>query len=339
MKTRDGVWRLASPVGELALALLAAYATPAPAGTVWTGPLITYTQPAPFNGNIPVSEQLANVDQITDDVWLTRPSEVPLINAAPPFNETFWSSTSSPANTLWAVGTLANTNLTYSTWYALIGGPGSGKDLHVTLPGTNFVVYLESDDIYLSITFTEWGGPQGSGFTYQRSTAPPPAPTVSITNPVAGAVFSAPATLNLGAAATVSSGTVTNVAFFANDTNLLGSAAASPFNITAGSLPAGDYSLTAVATAAGVSTTSPVVNISVVNPVAISNSAPAVAGGQFSFSYSVNVGLTYVVQSSSDLSSWVPAGTNIASVNPATFSEGAVTGGNRFYRVVLQPNP
>ena len=126
-------------------------------------------------------------------------------------------------------------------------------------------------------------------FTYKRSTAPLPTPTVNITNPVGGAVFAAPANVKIAASASVSSGAVTNVAFFAGAT-ALGSATVPPFGITASNLAANSYLLTAVATAAGVSATSSVVNISVVSPVAVSNSAPAIIGGQFSFDYSVNPG-------------------------------------------------
>jgi hypothetical protein len=135
---------------------------------------------------------------------------------------------------------------------------------------------------------------------------------------------------------------VTNVAFFATNgvaTNSLGSVKTAPFSITGSALGAGNYSLIAVATAAGVSRTSAPVNISVVAPVAISNTAPAVAGGQFSFKYSVNVGLTYVVQRTTNLATWVSVATNVASVNPAVFSESAVTNGDRYYLVFLQPNP
>ena len=128
--------------------------------------------------------------------------------------------------------------------------------------------------------------------------------------------------------------------FFATDatsTDSLGSAQASPFNITAGSLAAGNYSLIAVATAAGVSTTSSAVNVSVVSPVAISNSVPVVAGGHFSFNYSANVGLTYVVQRSSDLINWPPVSTNVASNNPVHFTDSVPVNGSAFYRVARSP--
>ena len=96
-------------------------------------------------------------------------------------------------------------------------------------------------------------------------------PTVNITNPTNYAVFASPATVNLAANASVMVGTVTNVQFFANGT-LRGADTTAPFNLTAGNLTVGAYALTAVATAAGISATSSVVNVSVVgqlnNPAA-----------------------------------------------------------------------
>jgi hypothetical protein len=161
---------------------------------------------------------------------------------------------------------------------------------------------------------------------------------VSLTNPVAGAVFAAPANLKLGATAAVSSGTVTNVAFFAGTTPL-GSIQTSPFNITGSSLAAGNYALTAVATAAGASATSAVVHVSVVLPVAVSNSAPTVANNQFTFSYSANPGLTYVVQNSSNLVTWVSISTNVASSSLVAVTNVFEPANGQFYRVGLVPNP
>ena len=164
----------------------------------------------------------------------------------------------------------------------------------------------------------------------------------NITNPARPTAAFRCTTLGPGAMVAASSGSVTDVAFFATDaasTNSLGSAQASPFDLTAGSLAAGNYSLIAVATAAGVSTTSSAVNVSVVSPVAISNSVPVVAGGHFSFNYSANVGLTYVVQRSSDLINWPAVSTNVASNNPVHFTDSVPVNGSAFYRVARQPNP
>ena len=160
----------------------------------------------------------------------------------------------------------------------------------------------------------------------------------SASGPASGAVFAAPANVKIAADATVSGGSVTNVAFFGNSIGL-GSARIAPFSITASNLAAGSYSLTAVATAGGVSTTSSVVNITVVTPVAISLSAPTLASGQFSFSYSANPGLTYVVQHSSDFVAWSTAVTNVALTSTVQFHESAGSANGRFYRVARLPNP
>ncbi|MDB6022813.1 MAG: hypothetical protein JWQ04_2670 [Pedosphaera sp.] len=310
-----------------ALVLITCAVFQAPAATVWTGPTMSYSQPAPD------PTQAANQDRLTDRVWLTRASTQGL------FNEVIEGSFdkigfSSPADTEWAYGTLANrATLTYTTWAAM-----SGKN-PMSMVGQPAVVHLITDDIYLAVTFTFWGGP-GGGFAYDRSTpamvTPPPA--VDITNPANGAVFAAPASVKLAANATVSSGTVTNVTFFSN-TNKLGSVTAAPFNLSTGSLSAGSYALTAVATAAGVSTTSAPVNISVVTPVAVAVSAPKIISNQFSFNYSANPGLGYEVQSSSNLLTWVPLSTNVAAGNPVHFTDNLLSNGSRFYRVGRLPDP
>jgi len=165
-----------------------------------------------------------------------------------------------------------------------------------------------------------------------------PTPTVSITNPPGGTVFAAPANVQIQASAAVSSGSVTNVAFFGNGAPL-GSDQTAPFSITTGSLGAGGYSLTAIATAAGVSGTSSVVSITVVSPVAISLSSQQISNGQFSFDYTANPGLSYVVQNSSNLVDWVPVITNVAASNPVHFADGFIPNGDRYYRVGRQPNP
>jgi hypothetical protein len=160
---------------------------------------------------------------------------------------------------------------------------------------------------------------------------------VTITNPANNAVFAAPANVLVGATATVSSGTVTNVTF-RNNTTVLGSVLSAPFNFTANNLSAGSYALNAVATAGGVSTTSSVVNITVITPVAVNLTSPQVASGLFSFNYSANVGLRYVVERSSNLFNWTPLVTNVAAANPTPFSESVANPG-KYYRVGRLPNP
>jgi hypothetical protein len=72
------------------------------------------------------------------------------------------------------------------------------------------------------------------------------APTVSLTSPASGATFTAPATINLAATAADSDGTVARVEFF-NGAALLGSDTTSPYAFTWSNVPAGTYSVRAVA--------------------------------------------------------------------------------------------
>jgi regulation of enolase protein 1 (concanavalin A-like superfamily) len=78
----------------------------------------------------------------------------------------------------------------------------------------------------------------------ESSNAPP---TVSLSDPAAGASYTAPANISISATAGDVDGFVTRVDFYAG-TQLVGSATASPFTVTWSNVPAGTYSLAAVAT-------------------------------------------------------------------------------------------
>jgi hypothetical protein len=271
-------------------------------------------------------------------VAISRNSTGPLYNSAPPYSETGPNDTTSPEDTLWAFGSINNySNLSYQTFAAIRNN--AAPDLWTVISNQPMVLQLVNEQIYISVKFTAWGQMQTGGFTYIRSTpSAAPTPSVSITNPANSAVFSAPANVHLSANATVSSGTVTNVSFFGNATSL-GSATNAPFSITASNLAAGSYALTAVATAAGVSATSAVVNISVVTPVAIVLSSATNSSAVFGFNYTANPGLSYVVQSSSNFTTWLPLSTNLASGSPVHFTNGLVPNSYRYYRVGRLPNP
>lgn len=109
----------------------------------------------------------------------------------------------------------------------------------------------------------------------EATPAPPPPPTtnqpptVSLTSPSAGASFTAPATISLGASASDADGTIAKVDFYAG-TTLLGTDTAAPYELTWSNAAAGSYTLTAVATDnGGASTTSSAIS------VAIAAAAPA----------------------------------------------------------------
>jgi hypothetical protein len=271
-----------------ALVWLATMAFLAHASTVWDGPTINFTHSTP-TGNLQ--------DQLTSGVKITRGS-----TSGGLYNSVTESSATlgSPKDTKWAIGSLSNySTLTYSNCPLSAGNHPPGY------VGTNFVVHLINEDIYLSLKLTAWGGQGGSplsdkSFSYTRSTPSltPPTPTISITNPASGAVFVELANVSIGADAAVSGGTVTNVQFFTNSV-LLGSVLEAPFSLTANNLTSGSYALTAVATAAGISATSAVVNITVLSPlsppsVGITN---PVSGAVFAAPAIVSIGADATVSS------------------------------------------
>lgn len=172
-------------------------------------------------------------------------------------------------------------------------------------------------------------------------TAPNSPPTVSVTNPVNNAVFTAPANINIQASAADSDGSVTNVQFLVGST-VLADITAAPFFAVASNLASGSYLLSAIASDNKSAKTTNTVAISVVTAV-----PPTIGGSQssppanFQFSYAVNVGLRYVVERSADLSSatWIAISTNTAVSDPQAFVDANATNNPGFYRVRLLPNP
>jgi hypothetical protein len=165
-------------------------------------------------------------------------------------------------------------------------------------------------------------------------------PSVTITNPAAGAVLSAPANVIIQATASDSDGTVTNVQFLAGST-ILSNAVAAPYSAVANNLAAGSYTLSAVASDNnGVTSTNAVV-ISVVTPLPPAITAPQFSSASFQFSYAANIGLRYIIQESTDLTSpgWVTIATNMAASNPVIFTDTQATNNPAYYRVGLLPNP
>ncbi|MEO8433164.1 MAG: Ig-like domain-containing protein, partial [Acidobacteriota bacterium] len=91
-------------------------------------------------------------------------------------------------------------------------------------------------------------------------------PTVSITSPSEGAGYTAPASVTINATASDPGGSVTKVDFY-NGSTLLGTDTTSPYSWAWNGVPAGSYTLTAVATDNLLATqTSAPVHITVTNP-------------------------------------------------------------------------
>lgn len=288
------------------------------AATLWTGPDVQWTKSAATPSDVILEGK----------VVLTRGSREVLYNTAA--GETA-AGASSPKDTEWAFGALADfATLSYKPLESFRDG-----DLAALILNKPMVVHIISEDIYFSITFTTWGQFGAGTVAYRRSTPAASSgtpPNVSMSSPASGAILAAPATLQLMATADVIRGTVTNVAFF-NQAALLGSVQTAPFNLTVTNLAAGSYSLSAVATAAGISSTSAVVNITVIAPVDVKIASPTVALNQFQFTYTADPGLSYVVETSTDLLKWTSVLTNAASSNPVSFSQPFTSDAARFYRI------
>ena len=95
------------------------------------------------------------------------------------------------------------------------------------------------------------------------STTPNDPPSVSITAPADGAIYTSPASIAIAATASDTDGTIAKVEFFAG-TTLLGTDTSAPYQLTWSSVPAGAYALTAVATDNdGDATTSSAVDVTV----------------------------------------------------------------------------
>ena len=232
------------------------------AATIWNGPTTTFVNPAGADFTL-----ATNQDRLTPNVWITRDTNQGIFNAK---TEALFTHFLSPADTEWADGTITNySSLTYTDWDTW------AKNIHLGPPntvGVNAVLHLKSEDIYLNVQFTSWGG-LGGGFSWQRSTPSSVnvSPTVAIASPTDGASFTSPANVPITATANDTDGSVTNVAFFDGAT-YLGGTNNTPYTITA-LLATGGHALTAVATDnLGLSVTSTVVNVT----VNIGNTPPSV---------------------------------------------------------------
>src|SRR5262245_6389764 len=147
------------------ITLLLATVTPAIAATIWDGPVITFSE-------VTTDPTLAmNQDRMTDDVWITRDAGQGIFNAR---LESGFTHSLSPSNTAWADGILTDyASLTYTDWNTWAKVIHGGPPFTV---GVNAVVHLISDDIYLGLKFTSWGGSGTWLFSYERTTPPAPPP-------------------------------------------------------------------------------------------------------------------------------------------------------------------
>lgn len=184
---------------------------------------------------------------VPPNVSLTAPS--PGASFVAPATVNLAATASDPDGTVTLVEFFANGNLVGSDATAPYQATWSNVG-----PGSYSLTAMAHDDD--GATRTSAAVP----ITVSGSNVPP---TVSLTSPSPGASFVAPATVPLAANAADSDGTVTQVEFFANGGSI-GIDTVAPYAINWSGVPAGSYSLTAVATDDdGATTTSSPVNITV----------------------------------------------------------------------------
>ena len=122
---------------------------------IWSGPMVQFSKEDGSD-----SSQESNQDRITSNVWITRGNGGQIFNIA---KENSANKANSPAGTLWATGSIDNIdNLTFEPFRTAVGQPKA-------VVGSDLVLYLVDDDIYLSVKFTSWSQGQKGGFAYERS--------------------------------------------------------------------------------------------------------------------------------------------------------------------------
>ena len=126
---------------------------------IWNGPTITFTK---SNGSDPTV--MANQDRLSSNVWITRGNDGGQIYNI--VKESVADQTNSPVGTKWAIGTLSQVEtLSFTKFRTAVSKPKN-------VVGKNLVMYLENDDVYLTVKFTSWSEGKNGGFAYERSTKP-----------------------------------------------------------------------------------------------------------------------------------------------------------------------
>jgi len=175
-----------------------------------------------------------------------------------------------------------------------------------------------------------WGGGAWSGMVVVELNLPP---SVSITNPTNGAVFTAPANLSIEVDATdPNANDVMDVEFWVNDA-MVDDVYAPPYATTVTNLPPGTYTLKAIVWDYSFTTATNVITITVANPPPVTLGNCSVADGKVVFAINgLATGLTNVLECSTNLVRWNPILTNISDGTPLSVTN-AATGPAQFFRV------
>jgi hypothetical protein len=211
-------------------------------------------------------------------------------------------------------GTITATNLATGT----VSGANENAWL-TTNPSTSLV--MPGDNVIAAEVHQDGPASSDLSFDLELTGVGNVLPSVSLTNPTNGSLFMEPSSLLLTATASDLYGTITNVVFYRNGTNL-GSVTTAPYQIAWNNPGAGVYTLTAAATDnSGATVTSPAALITVMTTTSLMILAN---GNQCELSW---LSPGYVLESATNL------------VQPVTWSPvtNAVQFINGLYRVVVTP--
>ena len=165
-------------------------------------------------------------------------------------------------------------------------------------------------------------------------------PTGRITAPADGSVFATNAMITFSAEASDLYGAVKNVRFLRGISSL-GLVTNLPYTLTTNNTTVGTIAYAILITDdSNLTSTSAPVNITFVAPVDIQLLSPAASSNGFTFDYTANPGLTYIVEGAAADGSpvpFVPISTNIANTNRVAFTDPSSSNrANRTYRVLRQ---
>ncbi len=167
-------------------------------------------------------------------------------------------------------------------------------------------------------------------------------PTVTITNPVDGASFAAPATFLVSASASDSDGSVTNVEFLVGNT-AISNVTVAPYSATVANLAAGNYTLSAIAMDNAGLTQTNSISISVtggsLGSIQLLN--PVFTSAGFAFSFNTQSGATYDGQYTTQFTNtiaasntWLTFTSLVGNGSTVWVTNGPATNAQRFYRVM-----
>ncbi|HWC60748.1 MAG TPA: Ig-like domain-containing protein [Verrucomicrobiae bacterium] len=176
-----------------------------------------------------------------------------------------------------------------------------------------------------------WGGGSWGGTVVVVPNSPP---SVSITSPTNGAVFTAPASFSFEADATdPNANDVMDVEFWVDKT-MVDDVFVYPYATTVTNLASGTYTLKAIAWDYSGATATNSIAVKVVPPAPITLGSCSTSGGKVVFTVNgLATGTTNVLQCSSNLMNWYPMLTNISDGTPFSVTNNSV-GSAQFFRVM-----